>query len=583
MIPVLASVPTLLSDIGLAILVATALAFLARAAKQPLLLAYVVAGVVLGPSVGFAVIDDAGSVEAISSIGLILLLYLIGLEIDVQAIRRSGKAVILSGVAQAPLNLLLCLPVPLVLATTGVLGPLGESGLHYLYLAFGLAVSSTLVVVKSLYDKSELDTLPGRITLGVLVFQDLWAILFLAVQPSFAHPQLGPLFRSLGLGAAVIVGAFLSARYVLPPVFRGAARVPELLILGAIAWCFLVAGLAAQAGLSAEMGALTAGLAMSFLPYKADVVAKVSTVRDFFLTLFFVALGLKVAAPTVALGVAAVVVALWVLATRFLVMFPLLRAMRLGDRASLVVPMNLWPVSEFSLVLAAIGVAQGDISRTVLDVLLFTMILSSVAGTYLIAATHPIYLSVQRFLDRRGWSRKAGAASAEDASHDGHGKPIVLLGFHRIASALLSDLQRTRPDLVKDVLVVDFNPVVLDGLKRRGVACAYGDLAHPDSLQHAGIAGCKVAVCTIPDTLFKGTTNRRLLSVVKGLSPDAKVVVTAETAALERDLLAAGAAAILVPQRAAGASGLADVLALLEGRPPPSSAASAESRDEVLP
>ncbi len=209
MVLVLASVPHILSDVGLAILVASALAFLARAARQPLILAYVATGVVLGPSVGFGVIEAPESVEAISSLGLILLLYLIGLEIDVKAIRRAGKAVILSGIAQAPLNLVLCLPVPLVLAATGVLGPLGDYGL--LYLSFGLAVSSTLVVVKLLYDKSELDTLPGRITLGVLVFQDLWSILFLAVQPSLSAPEVGPLLVSLGWGVALFFDAFLAA------------------------------------------------------------------------------------------------------------------------------------------------------------------------------------------------------------------------------------------------------------------------------------------------------------------------------------------------------------------------------------
>lgn len=579
MVLVLASVPHILSDVGLAILVASALAFLARAARQPLILAYVATGVVLGPSVGFGVIEAPESVEAISSLGLILLLYLIGLEIDVKAIRRAGKAVILSGIAQAPLNLVLCLPVPLVLAATGVLGPLGDYGL--LYLSFGLAVSSTLVVVKLLYDKSELDTLPGRITLGVLVFQDLWSILFLAVQPSLSAPEVGPLLVSLGWGVALFFGAFLAARYVLPPVFRGAARVPELMVLGAIAWCFLVAGLAARAGLSAEMGALTAGLAMSFLPYKPDVVAKVSTVRDFFLTLFFVALGLKVAAPTSALTVAAAIVALWTLLTRFGVMFPVLRLLGMGDRASLVVPMNLWPVSEFSLVLAKIGVDRHDVTPAVLDVLLFTMILSSVAGTYLIGATHPLYLRLQAFLDRRGWSRAQPAALPEEGPVAAPARAIALLGFHRIASAFLHDLERLRPDLVKQVLVVDFNPVVLDGLRRRGVACSYGDLANPDSLRHAGLADCRVAVCTIPDTLFKGTTNLRLLTVLSGVAPQAKAIVTAENAAVERDLLAAGAAAVLVPQRVAGSAVLSDVLALLDSRPPPSSASSA-ARDEVL-
>ncbi len=578
--PLLATIPQILTDIGIAILVAAVLAFLARAAKQPLILAYVVTGVLLGRSVGFSVIDEAESVESISSLGLILLLYLIGLEIDVVALKRAGRSVLLSGLLQVPLNAIVCLAVPLALIGLGAVGGLGTYGV--LYLAFCLSLSSTLVVVKVLYDKSELDTLPGRITLGVLVLQDLWSIIFLAVQPSLSAPEVGPLLRSLGLGVALVVGSFAAAKYALPIIFRGAARVPELLILGAIAWCFLVAGLASKAGLSAEMGALTAGLSMSLLPYKPDIVAKVTTIRDFFLTLFFVALGLKVAAPTWGLAATAAGVSVFLLLSRFVVMLPLLRILGAGDRAGLVVSMNLWPASEFALVVAAIGLRLGHIGGPVMDVILFTMVITAVAGTYLINATHPIYLRLQAFLTRRGWAQKT--ADAPEAHAGGHGAdhPLVLLGFHRTASALLHEIETARPELLPQVLVVDFNPVVLEELRRRGIACAYADLANPDSLHHAGLHHVRIAVCTIPDTLFKGTTNRRLLATVRSLAPEAQVIVTADTAAVEHDLLEGGAAAVLVGPRAGARSVLADVLALLEGRPPLSRAGADEPRREVL-
>jgi hypothetical protein len=254
-----------------------------------------------------------------------------------------------------------------------------------------------------------------------------------------------------------------------------------------------------------------------------------------------------------------------------------------GDRAGLVSAMNLWPVSEFSLVLTAIGLKLGHVEAPVLDVVLFTMILTAVAGTYLIGASHPLYVRMQGWLDRRGWGRPGAGAPEGASSAHAADRPIALLGFHRIASAFLHDLEATRPELLKKVLVVDFNPVVLEELRRRGVACAYGDLANPDTLHHVGLEGAEVIVCTIPDTLFKGTNNLRLLANVRGLCPGAKVVATAETAAVEQALLAAGAAAVLVPQRAAGASALSDVLALLDGRRPPSAAASDVLRPEVLP
>jgi voltage-gated potassium channel Kch len=159
---------------------------------------------------------------------------------------------------------------------------------------------------------------------------------------------------------------------------------------------------------------------------------------------------------------------------------------------------------------------------------------------------------------------------------------VVFLGFHRIASALLARLEADRPDLLKQVLVVDFNPVVLAGLKSRGVLCAYGDLGSPDTLHHLELRPARVMLSTIPDTLLRGTTNLRLLTTFKALAPDAKVLVTAETWQAEQELYATGADAVLVAPRAAAESALGDLLALLEDRPVPSRERGDCSADEVL-
>jgi len=153
-------------------------------------------------------------------------------------------------------------------------------------------------LIKLLYDKRELDTAAGRLTVGVLVLQDLFAIFFLALQPDLRSPALGVLAVSLGKVGIIIAVAFPVSRFVLPPLFNAVARLPELVQVGALAWCFLVAGLASILGLSREMGALIAGVALSTFPYTLDVVAKVTSLRDFFVTLFFVALGMEIPAPS---------------------------------------------------------------------------------------------------------------------------------------------------------------------------------------------------------------------------------------------------------------------------------------------
>jgi Kef-type K+ transport system membrane component KefB len=571
-----ASAAPLFQDVGLSILAAAALGFVARALKQPLILAYIAAGVLLGSNIGLGWIHSGSNVENVSTFGLVLLLFLIGLEIDVQKLKQSGRAVFVTGLLQLPLNLAICLAVPWGLRTFGVADDLGPYG--PVYLGFALSLSSTLVVVKLLYDKQELDTMPGRITLGILVVQDLWAVLFLAVQPSLSAPEIGPLAKSLAQGAGILVGAFAAARYVLPPLFRGAAKIPELVLIGALAWCFLIAGLALAAGLSAEMGALIAGVSLSVLPYRPDVVSKVTTVRDFFLTLFFVSLGLQLTAPTPAMAVAAVLVAAFVVVSRFVVLFPVLRAQRLGDRIALLVPINLVPVSEFSLVLTAIGLQQGHVTPAVLSVVLFAMILTAVGGTYTILASHRLQDNLAGVLRRLGWA----AATAPGSAVVERPYPIAILGFHRIASALLAAIEARRPDLRTEILVVDFNPVVLRGLTKRGVANVYGDLGHPEHLVHAGLHAPKVVACTLPDSLLRGTSNLRLYTHLRQVFPAARIVMTAESRAAEMELLAAGADAVLVPARAAGDCALEDLVGLFEGRSAPSRESTEAHADEVL-
>src|SRR5262249_30068044 len=155
-----------------------------------------------------------------------------------------------------------------------------------LYCAIAISMSSTMIVVKLLFDKFELDTLPGRITVGILVFQDIWAIMVLAVQPNFGDPQIGAILLTFVRGAVLVGASLLASRYILPLVYRSVARVPELMLVISLGWCFAVALIAAlpQVGLSMEMGALIAGVSLATFPYNVDVIAKVVSIRDFFIT-----------------------------------------------------------------------------------------------------------------------------------------------------------------------------------------------------------------------------------------------------------------------------------------------------------
>ena len=517
---------SLLSNIGLVFIIATAFAFIAKFLKQPLILAYLVAGVVIGPEIGFAWVQDENTIELISEIGLILLLFIIGLEIDLKKLLSAGRTVLITGIGQ----FLLCVGLGIGLALLMGFTPAGGN-FDWLYLAVTLALSSTLVVVKLLYDKSELTTLPGRITLGVLLFQDIWAIVFLALQPNLHDPHLGTLLESLVKGAGLVLMTLGLSWYALPRFFSFAAKVPELMLIAALAWCFLVSGAADWLGLSREMGALIAGVSMSTFPYNLDVIAKVINIRDFFVTLFFVALGMKIPQPTVTMVTAAIGLSLFVLASRLLSVFPVLYWLGNGLRASLIPSVNLAQMSEFSLIIASLGLALKHISPELVATLTFVFAITSVLSTYLIAYNHEIQRRLAPLLLKLGFTSGADNDDVTEAAEAANS--IVFLGCFREASSILHEIELRAKEtenvgILAQILVIDFNPHVLQELKRRGIKCLYGDVAHMDTLHHAHIHSARIVACTISDDILRGTNNLRLLRQARRLCPHARVITAAD-------------------------------------------------------
>ncbi|HEX9821377.1 MAG TPA: cation:proton antiporter [Methylomirabilota bacterium] len=531
----------LLTAIGVSIVAAAAFALLARAVRQPLILGYILAGAVLGPNVGVGLVSDEASIELISEIGLIFLLFIIGLEINVPALAQAGRTIVLSGLLQFPL----CV----ALGWWALGGVAADTGGRFdrLYLAVAVSLSSTLIVVKLLFDKFEMGTLAGRITLGVLVFQDLWAIAFLALQPSLHALRPAALLASLGAGVGLVVTAGVLSRLVLPGLFRTVSRSHELLLVTAVAWCFLVSGTAGALGLSREMGALIAGMVIAAFPYGTEVVTRLSGVRDFFVTLFFVALGLKVPAPSGRLLLLAGLAAGFVIASRLVAMLPTFALLRLDTRTAGVVAVNLGQISEFSLVIVSLGLALGHVSSSLATLVLYTLLLTAVISTYAIRWNHALATLLARAMAATGLPRWLGqpAPAAAAAAADPH--DIFLLGVSREALAFLRHLEREHPAMKRRIVAVDYNPETLEQLQADGVDCHYGDVSSPEMLRHAGIEKAHVVVSSISDWFLQGTSNLRLLRQVRGLVPGARCIVTADTLAAAERLYAEGADYVLIP------------------------------------
>jgi Kef-type K+ transport system membrane component KefB/voltage-gated potassium channel Kch len=571
----------LIHDLALSIVMAWIVGVAAYLARQPLILAYLVAGFVLGPS-GLQWVKSEHSINTIAELGLIFMLFMIGLEIDLKKIVRAGNVILVTSAAQ----IFGCFALGLLLFYLMGL-PLRGGHFDALYLAAAVALSSTVIIVKVLYDKFELDTLPGRITLGVLVLQDLFAILFLAIQPSLNDLQLDVALLSVVRVGALVATALLISRFTLPHFFHLIARLPELVLVGALAWCFAVAELAETLGLSREMGALIAGVSLSTFPYALDVTAKVTSLRDFFITLFFVALGMTIALPTSAVVGLALILVAFTLASRLLTVFPPLYAMRQGLRASLLPAINLAQISEFSLVLIQVGVQSGQTTPQVASAASLAFVILAVISTFLMMRSDQITRSAIPMLKKLGLSdldHRPVDAEADDP--DERKRRIIVLGFYRVASSFLSELERRHAVLLEQVCVVDFNPVVYHSLQARGVKVHYGDLAHADTLAHAGVADAEIVISSIPDTLLKGTTNEKLVRHIRAVNPTAKIIATADVLSETQSLYAAGADYVTIA-RLAEADELIEVVTAAEAGLLDDMKAKLESRlhdrQEILP
>jgi Kef-type K+ transport system membrane component KefB len=547
-----------LSSVSISILAATVCAYAATLIKQPLILAYIAAGMVIGPEIGFAWIQSKSDILTIAEIGLILLLFMIGLELDLRKLKESGKSLIIAGIFQFILCALMGLGFFFLLGfslggqapfTYDILGVRILGGPYdLLYLAVCISLSSTAIVVKLLYEKFELDTLAGRFTLGVLVFQDLWAIILLSVQPNLAHPQVVMILWSFGVAALLVLFSFLMSKYALGFIFRGIAKQPEIMLVASLGWCFLIAGLAGYLGLSMEMGALIAGVALSTFPYNIDIIGKILNIRDFFLTLFFVALGMIIPNPLAKPGLLMIagLTAGFLVLTRFFSVYPLLYSLGNGNRVSLLAAINLSQISEFALVIAVIGLKPviGHIGPDIATIIIFVFVLTSIASTYMIKYNQDLVIWLRQAAEKLGLkSLDQTTREARKALHP----EIALLGFYRVASAFLTEVEKLRPQLKEKLVVVDFNPEVFSDLKARGVNVVYGDISNMPTLHHAGIEEAKLVISTITDDILVGTDNFKLIDQIRKLCPQARIVVTAGSPSQALNLYEAGADYVLRP------------------------------------
>ncbi|UCC57165.1 MAG: cation:proton antiporter, partial [Gammaproteobacteria bacterium] len=519
--------------------------------RIPAVAAFLVAGVVVGP-VGAGLVTEPGNIETIAELGLIFLLYLIGLEIDIPKLLASGRILIITGLVQYPLCVVFGVVVTKLVIAAGIGGELLATGTYApVYIGFVLAASSTLLVVKLFQESHQLDTEAGRISVGLLIFQDIWAIVVIAIQPNVDAPEIGPILLSFTGITVLALLAVLFARYIIPIGFRWIAKTPEVIFMAALSWCFIVIflgvnldvivhavlGLDLHIAVGAEMGALIAGATIASLPYSTEIVGKVGVMKDFFVTLFFIGLGMSIPAPeSYSVLVLACILVVMALLARYLLFFPLLYYAGLDRRNAMVTSTRLAQISEFSLVIGFLGVQLGHITSNLNSSFIFAFVITALLTPALFRKADAIHDKLGALLERIGIKEPVEKAAGDEESYN-----VAILGFHRVASSLLHDLGHKHPGMMSRVLVVDFNVNLHSGIATRGAVVKYGDLSNTDTLHHAGVDKARVIVCTIPDDVLKGTTNRQIVKAARHVNPDAIIIANAIELTESKKLYEAGA------------------------------------------
>ena len=520
-----------LFELASVILIAAVLGGLARLLKQPLILAYLATGALVA-YLGFFNIRDQATLRVFSDLGIMFLLFLVGLEINFESLRRVGRAAAIIGLGQ----IIFTSFFGFWIARAFDFAPLPAA-----YIAIALTFSSTIIIVKLLSEKKDLHSLYGKISIGFMLVQDFVAILILiALAGVEAGGGIGWLQISTTLlkGVGLFVLILWLGRKILPLVFDRFARSGELLFLASLAWVFLLAAVVSQIGFSIEIAGFLAGLGLANSAEHYEIASRIRSLRDFFILVFFVLLGASLfLADFGGLLWPTVVFSLFVLIGNPLIVLILMGAMGYRKRTGFLAGVTVAQISEFSLVLVVLGEKVGHLGSTESSLITAVGIITILVSTYLILYGENIYRHLARFLTlfERRRTREPDTDGPISA-------PIILIGAHRVGQEILSNLP------AESVLVVDFDPDVIAKVAKRGYAHIYGDVSDLELLERIEPEAVKLVISTSPD-LQDGLG---LLEQLNQFPVRPKIVVRAETEEDARVLYVAGADYVLLPHFTSG-------------------------------
>ena len=521
--------------ISIIIAISAVLTVVARIIRQPPIIAYLIAGILVGPLFLDIIGPSSSSSELIqifAHIGVAFLLFIVGLSLDFRVLKEVGGVSTFAGIAE--------------IAITGVIGAfiaigLGFSNITALYIGAALAFSSTVVVVKILSDKKEIDTLHGRIALGILIVEDFIAAIALMAIPLLQNGGT-PLYILGKLGYVVLLIAFIfvCSIFLFRRLLDYLARNQEVLFLFGVAWALVLATLFDLLGFSLEIGALIAGMSLASSKYTIDLSGKMKPLRDFFMVLFFVFFGSQLAGTiNWDLIQKALLFSLFIIIGKPIIVMSILRMFGYKKRTNFLAGSSLAQISEFSLILVLLGFSLGHLNQEIMSLAVLIAIITIGVRSYSIYYTHSIFNKISHLLHIFEGKKQRLESAKKEESYE-----ILLIGHHRLGYQILKSIKK----LNKPFAVIDYNPKVVLSLGEERINCIYGDAGDRDFLSQIDLSKTKLIISTIPDE----ETNLNIRDRLKGTNGRITFIATAEQPRYALDLYESGVDYVIIPHHLGG-------------------------------
>ncbi len=507
-------------ELAVILVVAVGLSALMQLLRQPLIIGYIATGILVAAT---GIVTASDGIEGFAHVGVVLLLFIVGLNLSPKTIKETGKVAVITGIGQ----IIFTSAIGYFIAQL-----IGFSTVESLYLALALTFSSTIIISKLLSDKGDIQTMYGRIAIGFLIVQDIVAIIFLMALTGIDDPAilLANIFLILGVGILFLL--------ILNHIVSYMAKSQELLLLFSVTLCVAVAGAFSVVGLSIEAGALLAGITLSASKFRHEIAARLKPLRDFFILLFFIILGAQMDFSSIgSLVVPAIIFSLLVLIGNPLIVISIMGALGYPKKAGFQAGLTVAQISEFSLIILAMGVTLGHVSQELLGLVTIVGVVTIAVSTYLIMYSDEIFPYISGILSI--FERKQLKKIHSDNKHD-----IILFGSSKLGIGILKTFRRQK----KKFLVVDYDPTQIEKIQKLGVDCMFGDAEDLELLESLAHAHIKMVVSTIP----RLETNLLLLNTIREANHHAIFSVVAHTTDEALTLYEAGASYVVMPYHIGG-------------------------------